>query len=178
MTRTRIGFLSALLALVFGSATFLACGGDEAAATGSGTSGGPSGGSTVVEVTPPPVPVEPQPSFDEPNFQLVSAVTGPFTAGTAGSFEVRLTPRGEYHVNREYPWTVTVTGPEGVTLPQPTIESTGATELTDTVARFTVPFTASAPGTHRLVAAVDFGICTAEGCQFEVRNVAVDVTVN
>lgn len=165
---TRIWLIVSVLGLA--SLGLWACGEEAAAPT--------TPGPTVVEVVPPPVPVEPRPSWDEPNFELVGTASGPFTAGTAGAFELRLTPRGAYHVNREYPWTVSVTAPEGVAVPTPTIESAGATEMTDTVARFTVPFTASAPGTHRMVAAVDFGICTEEGCQFEVRNVAVDVTVN
>jgi hypothetical protein len=160
------------LALVslLSSLLYVACGGDEEAAP-----------TTVAEPALPPPPAPPtkaRPAWDEPNFELVGTAAGPFTAGTPGAFEVRLTPRGEYHVNREYPWTVTITAPEGVTVPQTTLESGSAAEMTDTIARFSVPFTPTTPGTHHLVAAVDFGICTEEGCQFELRNVAVDVTVN
>jgi hypothetical protein len=143
-----------------------ACGGEEAPASSAPTT-----------ETPAP-PAEARASWAEPNFTLVGTAPEALTAGTAGAFEIVLTPLGEYHVNREYPWTVSVTGPEGVTLPQPTLESGSAAEMTDTVARFSVPFTASTAGTHHMVASVDFGICTDEGCQFETRAVAVDVTVN
>jgi len=157
--------LSLLLSMAgLGAWGVTACGGEEAA--------------VVPTAETPAPPVEARAAWAEPNFTLVSTAPASLTAGTAGSFELVLTPLGEYHVNREYPWTVSVTGPEGVTLPQPTLESGSATEMTDTVARFSVPFTPTATGTHHMVASVDFGICTDEGCQFETRAVAVDVTVN
>jgi hypothetical protein len=86
---------------------------------------------------------------------------------------VRLTPRGEYHVNRNYPWSVTVTPPAAVLVPTATFDSTTAAEMTDTIARFVVPFTPSAAGTHEVTAAVDFGICREEACIFQMHNVLV-----
>ncbi len=168
MATTRSALVTLFTMLGLSACCMTACGGEEAPATG---------GPTVAE-TPVAPPAEARPSWSEPNFTLVGTAPAPVAAGTPGSFELVLTPLGEYHVNREYPWTVSVTGPEGVTLPQPTLESGSAAEMTDSIARFSVPFTASAAGTHHLVANVDFGICTDEGCQFETRAVAVDVTVN
>lgn len=168
-TRGRTPLLVTLLLSMAGltACCMTACGGEEAPAIIP---------PTTAEVPAPPA--EARPSWTEPNFTLVGTAPAPLTAGTTGAFELVLTPLGEYHVNREYPWTVTVSGPEGVRLPQPTLESGSAAEMTDTIARFNVPFTATTPGTFHLVASVDFGICTDEGCQFETRAVAVDVTVN
>jgi hypothetical protein len=128
------------------------------------------------ETPPAPPPTEARPSWEESNFTLNAAAGGPYAANAAGTFELRLDTRGGFHVNREYPWMVTVTTPTGVTTPSATIEGGGIT-LEETSARIPVAFTASAPGTHRITCAVDFGICTEENCQFETRNVAVDVTV-
>lgn len=166
MATNRSTLLTVLLSLGLTACCMTACGGEEAA-----TSAPPA------TETPAP-PAEARASWTEPNFTLVGTAPAPVAAGAPATFEVVLTPLGAYHVNREYPWTVSVTGPDGVTLPQPTLESGSAAEMTDTIARFNVPFTASAAGTHHLVANVDFGICTDEGCQFETRAVAVDVTAN
>jgi hypothetical protein len=157
------------LALALGTVGLVACGGEEEAA-GSGATETPP-----VPETPPP-PAEARPSWEESNFTLNASATGPYAPNAAGTFELRLDTRGGFHVNREYPWMVTVTTPTGVTTPSATIEGGGIT-LEEASARIPVSFTATAPGTHRITCAVDFGICTEENCQFETRNVAVDVVV-
>lgn len=162
----------------------LGCGG----ASGAGEpppvpSGGSSGGAGTVttpdDMDRPTDEAEPadeaRASWTEETFELTGTATGPFAVGTASSFEIRLTPRGEYHVNREYPWSVTVTPPAAVTVPTTTFDAGTATEMTDTVARFVVPFTPTAAGTHDVTAAVDFGVCREEACVFEMRNVLVQV---
>lgn len=164
-------WLALSIAFALAGATFglVACGGDEEAA-GSGATEAPP----VPEAPPPPA--EARPSWEEANFTLNASATGPYAPNAAGTFELRLDARGGFHVNREYPWMVTVTTPTGVTTPSATIEGGGIT-LEEASARIPVSFTATAPGTHRITCAVDFGICTEENCQFETRNVAVDVVV-
>lgn len=160
----------------------VACGGDEASggeSAGAGASGGSSGGGApVVDEVPPPVvdePEEARPSWADETYELTAVATGPYAAGAPGSFEVRLTPRGEYHVNRNYPWSVTVTPPAAVLVPTATFDTTTAAEMTETIARFVVPFTPTAAGSHAVTAAVDFGICREEACIFQMHNVLVSI---
>jgi hypothetical protein len=165
--------LSLTLALAGWTLALVACGGEEAA------SPAPAEGATEPTAEappPPPPPTEARPRWDESNFTLDAVAAGPYAANVAGTFELRLDARAGFHVNREYPWMVSVTVPEGVSTPSGTIEAPGMT-LAETSARIPVTFTPGAPGTHRITCAVDFGICTEENCQFETRNVAVDVVV-
>src|SRR5258706_10920775 len=84
-----------------------------------------SGGSDAPTTEPPPtsaapVAAEARAVWDEPSFELRGDAPGPYTAGTEGHFAIRLTPRGHYHVNQEYPLSITLTGPSGVTFPSST----------------------------------------------------------
>lgn len=126
-------------------------------------------------VEPEVAPEEPRATWTEDTYELTSTATGPYAVGVPSTFEVRLTPRGEYHVNTNYPWSVTVTPPAAVLVPTATFDSTTAAEMTETIARFVVPFTPTAAGTHTVTAAVDFGICREEACIFQMHSVLVTV---
>ncbi len=142
-------------------------GGAEPPATGTGTR----------ETSPPPAPAEARAVWDEPSFELRAEAPGPFTAGTEGHFTIRLTPRGHYHVNQQYPMSVTLTGPAPVTFPSATVTAEHAETFTEQLAQFDVPFTAEA-GAHHITALVDFAVCTPEACMPDTRTVAIDLSVN
>ena len=125
----------------------------------------------------PPVPAEARAVWDEPSFELRAEAAGPFTAGTQGQFTIRLTPRGAFHVNHDYPMSVTVTGPAAVTFPSATLAADRAATFTERLAQFDVPFTATA-GAHHVTALVDFAVCTPEACMPDTRTVAIDLSVN
>lgn len=121
---------------------------------------------------------EPGPVAEDPTFELRAEASGPYAAGEEGSFEIRLTPRGRYHVNEEYPMTITLDGPDGVSLPPEDLGVDDAAEYAEARARFSVPFTAAAAGEHRVTADVDFAVCTPEACMPERRTLALVLPVN
>lgn len=181
-TSSRYFLLSVILGLSVG------CGGDESAAgsgEGAGSAGGSSGagasggGGPIVVEEGPDIAVEEgdeaRPTWTEDTYELTAVATGPYAVGTPSTFELRLTPRGEYHVNLNYPWSVTISPPAAVLVPTATFDSATAAEMTETVARFVVPFTPTAAGSHDVTAVVDFGICRAEACIFQMRNVLVHI---
>jgi hypothetical protein len=135
---------------------------------------------TTVEDQPPPSSAAPAAEvravWDDPSFELRSDATGPYTAGTEGHFAVRLTPRGNYHVNQDYPLSITLTGPSGVTFPHATVTREQAQTMTEQLAVFDVPFTSTA-GAQHLTALVDFAVCTPEACMPDTRTLAIDLTV-
>ena len=147
-----------------------------------------SGGSTETTAPPPSsetraapptvAPPEARAVWDEPSFELRSDAPGPYTAGTEGHFTIRLTPRGNYHVNQDYPLSIALTHPSEVALPHVTLAAADAQTMSEPLALFDVPFTASAAGTHHLTTLVDFAVCTPEACMPDTRTVAVDLTVN
>ena len=126
--------------------------------------------------TTPPAPAEARPRWAEAGFELGSTATGPFQAGQEGHFDIRLAATGNYHVNEDYPISVQITGPDGVTLPHATLARPDAAEFSSTVARFDVPFTATA-GHHELRALVDFAVCTPESCMPDTRTLAIALDV-
>lgn len=165
MAMARYTVAAALLGLLS-----TACGGEEASTTEQS-----QGGGTTAE-TPPPPPAEARPRWEEAGFELGSTPAGPFQAGQEGHFDIRLAARGNYHVNQDYPISVQITGPDGVTLPRATLGRPEAAEFSETIARFDVPFTATA-GHHELRALVDFAVCTPESCMPDSRTLAIALDV-
>lgn len=113
---------------------------------------------------------------EDARFELRATATGPYRAGEPAIFAVTLTPRGEYHINQEYPIEVRVTAPAAVTLPKATLARADAAEFADAKARFDVPFTATA-GTHALEVKVDFAVCTPSTCEPTDRTLSLSLPV-
>ena len=113
----------------------------------------------------------------EPNFELRLTAGGPYTTGTAGTFGIALTPSEGWHVNQEYPMRVELTAPAGVGLAKSELERTDAAEYADERARFDVAFTPTASGEHRVLAKVDFAVCTPQNCVPDERTLALVLPV-
>jgi len=111
--------------------------------------------------------------IEDPSFLLRANAQGPYRSGELGRFGISLTPRGEYHVNQEYPMSIELTGPNGVEFPKSTLERADAAEFGEQEARFDVPFTPGATGEHRIEAKVSFAVCTPENCVPDERTLAV-----
>lgn len=114
---------------------------------------------------------------EDPRFELRASPQGPYVPGQQGRFEIALTPRGNFHVNTQYPLSVRLAGPAQVRFPRAELGPEQAAELGEPRARFDVPFTASAAGRHRVTAAVDFAVCTPESCMPECRTLALVLPV-
>lgn len=125
----------------------------------------------------PVVEAEPGPRVEDPTYELVATASGPYTAGQPGTFEIRLLPRGDHHVNVDFPFEVALAGPEPVRFPETSLDSEDAAELTEQRARFSVPFTPEAAGEHRVTATVDFAVCTPSTCLPEQRTLALVLPV-
>ncbi|MBK8169091.1 MAG: hypothetical protein IPK60_01950 [Sandaracinaceae bacterium] len=117
------------------------------------------------------------PVVTDTGFELRATPEAGYRAGQAGTFAIALTPSGNYHVNQEYPIRVTLRAPSGVTLQKAELVRADAAEFGERLARFSVPFTATAAGTPRVEAEVDFAVCTPENCMPDRRTVAVTLAV-
>lgn len=154
---------STLLALVL----LIGCGGEEAANT---TEPQP-------EAEAAPVEAEPGPRVVDPTYELVATASGPYSSGEQGTFEIRLVPRGEHHVNVDFPFAIALAGPEPVRFAETSLDREDAAELTEQRARFAIPFTPGAAGEHRVTATVDFAVCTPSTCLPEQRTLALVLPV-
>jgi hypothetical protein len=120
---------------------------------------------------------EPGPTVEDPTFLLTATASGPYSNGQLGQFAITLTPRGEYHVNQEYPIRVEIEGPDAVGLAKSELERADAAEFGEERARFDVPFTPSAAGEHPVRAKIEFAVCTEENCVPDERTLALNLPV-
>lgn len=123
------------------------------------------------------------PDFDAPashqgeSYSLSLTAEEGYQAGALSSFAIDLTPRGEWHVNQEYPIHIDVAGQDGITLPKAELERADAATFTERAVRFLVPFTPATAGQPKVAAKVSFAMCTAENCIFHDETVALALPV-
>jgi len=97
------------------------------------------------------------------------------TVGVGATAWVRIFPAAGYHINTEYPFSLTLADPPaGMTFPQAVIEAG------DTVSegQLAVPIalTATQAGTFRVTGSIQFGICESDRCLSRAMPVVVEVT--
>jgi hypothetical protein len=114
---------------------------------------------------------------DDPSFELAAAKVGSYSVGQLGSFALSLTPRGEYHVNQDYPISIALQGDDGLSFPKSQLAKADAAKFGEKLARFDVPFTAAKAGDHRVEAKVRFAVCTKENCVPDERTLALMLPV-
>ena len=115
--------------------------------------------------------------MEDPTFTLSAVAAGPYTANTLGHFVLSLTPKGEYHVNEEYPIAITMSAPPGVTLAKAELAKGDAAEFSAKTARFDVPVTPTQVGEHHVTAKVSFAVCTPENCVPDERTLDLALLV-
>jgi hypothetical protein len=123
----------------------------------------------------PPAPASDR--VDDPAFELAAVPGGPYAVGQLGSFAVSLKPRGEYHINQDYPIAISFRPEPGVNLPKSEFKKADAAVFGERLARFDVPLTPEQKGAHRLEANVRFAVCTPETCIPDERTLALVLTV-
>jgi hypothetical protein len=125
----------------------------------------------------PAVPGVAPSSIDEASFSLRMAEAGPYKAGELARFVVHLEPRGQFHINQEYPIEIGLSGDVDTAFPKPTLARADAAEFGEKKARFDVPFTTKVKGDHKISANVKFAVCTAENCVPDERNLSLALAV-
>ncbi len=158
----------------------LACGSNEAPASEPAAAPAPTAPTTApapTAPTPAPTAAAAGPVVEDPTFTLAATAAGPYAANALGHFVVKLTPKGEYHVNEEYPIAIELKAPAGVTLPKASLAKADAAEFSASTARFDVPVTPTAAGEHRVTAKVSFAVCTPENCMPDERTLELALAV-
>ncbi len=117
------------------------------------------------------------PLVDEATFELRATAAESYASGELAQFAIQITPKGEFHMNDEYPTMITVRDAASVEFPKSELERADAAEWAAERARFDVPFTASEAGEHTVVCDVSFAVCTDENCIPEERTLAVNLPV-
>jgi hypothetical protein len=142
----------------------------------------------VAPLAPAPAEVKSAPAeaapasdrVDDPTFELAAASAGPYATDKLASFAISLKPRGEYHINQDFPISVSVqlsAGSAGIDFPKAKLDKPQAAEFDEQLARFDVPFTPRAAGMHKVEAQVKLAVCTPENCVPVERTLAVVLPV-
>jgi hypothetical protein len=114
----------------------------------------------------------------DPCFELrASADEGPFTAGKPGNFAITIHPKNEYHLNLEFPTSVSMQAPEAISLDSAKLGKKDAAVFSEQLIRFTVPFTPAAAGAHPVKSEVAFAVCTSKVCIPKKETVTVELPV-
>lgn len=120
---------------------------------------------------------KPSDTATDPSFTMQLKPAGEYTAGELGTLVLDLTPRAPYHVNQEFPITVKLKAPPGLSLPKTELQKADAAAFGEDKARFEVPFTPDKAGEYLVEAHVRFAVCTPETCVPDERDLALAVAV-
>ena len=94
-----------------------------------------------------------------------------------GRLELRVTPRGDFKVNTEYPWLLTINTPDSLTVGQRQWDVSSMERLTEDEALLAIPVSASAAGQYEVEGHLRFSVCNDARCDTPQANVVWSVTV-
>lgn len=98
-------------------------------------------------------------------------------AGQEGEVVVRVVPKQPWHMNLDYPTSLKLTPPDGVTLANAVQKKGDARKLDDSSCEFAVKFTPDAAGEHEVTGEFKFAVCQDEACSPVNRDVSFKVAV-
>ncbi len=116
------------------------------------------------------------------NFTVNSTV-GTCTANAECKITLRLEAKGDFHVNKEYPYKFKMNAaPAGVTYPTDTFSKANGDFTLDAsnekVGTMTLKFKSANKGAVSISGVFKLSVCSAQNCQMETANVTVPVTVH
>jgi hypothetical protein len=89
----------------------------------------------------------------------------PGKAAQKGLVKILIQPGSGYHVNKDYPASLTLTTiPAGVTVDKTKQTAKDATKLTEQEAEFDVSYTAATAGKQTVAGELKFAVCSANSC--------------
>lgn len=94
-----------------------------------------------------------------------------------GVAKIHIAPGQGFHFNKDYPASVTVTAPAGVTVPKTKLTAKDAASLSETGAEFDVAYTPSQKGKKTFTGELKFAVCSASSCDPKKEKLAFTVEV-
>ena len=104
---------------------------------------------------------------------------GSTKAGATGNGTVVVTPKGVWHLNREFPTSLSLTPSEGVTVTKPKLKLADAKKFDEHKGlEFSFPYEAKSAGKHKIDVKLKFAICIETSCSpvTETFSLAIDVS--
>lgn len=98
-------------------------------------------------------------------------------AGKEGEVVVRVVPKEPWHMNLDYPTSLKVEAPSGVSVVNADLKKADARKLDDTSCEFAVGFTPAEAGEHEFTGTFKFAVCQDEACSPVTEDVSFKVAV-
>jgi hypothetical protein len=118
------------------------------------------------------VPVQPA------DASYVLKIEAPAAAKGARSVaHIKLTPGAGYHMNKEYPTSLALTPPAGVTLDKAKLTAKDAAKWEEAGGEFAVQYTAVQPGKQRVTGELKFAVCSANSCDPKKSTISFEIDV-
>jgi hypothetical protein len=143
-----------------------ACGGDQKQPTAADAKS-PDKSAPLVAKDPPPadkVKVVDGPAPGDDRYTLRVEPAAEVKAGQEGTVKVTVVPKEPWHMNLDYPTSLALAAPEGVTLAKAEYAKADATKLDEKSAEFGLKFTARDPGDKAFTGKFKFAVCQDEAC--------------
>ena len=90
---------------------------------------------------------------------------------------LKITPGVGFHMNKEYPTSLALSPPEGVTLDKSKLTAKDAAKFEEREAQFDVAYTAAKPGKQIVTGELKFAVCSANSCDPKKSPVSFEIDV-
>ncbi len=102
----------------------------------------------------------------------------PAKKGQKAVAKIHITPGSGYHMNKEYPTSLTLSSvPAGVTVDKTKQTMKDAAKWEEAGGEFDVAYTAAAPGKKTVSGEIKFAVCSANTCDPQRSNVSFEIDV-
>lgn len=123
-------------------------------------------------------PTAKKPGGEQSEYTLVIEPPAEVPLGSDAMVTVKIVPQGEWHMNLDFPTSLTMTASEGVALAKEKLVKADALKLDDTGCDFGVGFTPSTAGEKSFKGKLKFAVCQDEACAPKTEEVEFVVAVN
>jgi hypothetical protein len=90
---------------------------------------------------------------------------------------LKITPGAGFHMNKEYPTSLALSPPDGVTLDKSKLTAKDAAKFDEAQAQFDVAYTAAKPGKQTVTGELKFAVCSANSCDPKKSVVRFEIDV-
>jgi hypothetical protein len=102
------------------------------------------------------------------NYIAEIKAAGDYKAGAEGTVEVTLSTKGDYHINKQYPYKFKATdpAPDGITFPKPVLARADGT-FEEKRGSFKVPFVVAKAGRATVSGTLYLSVCSDANCMMD-----------
>lgn len=101
----------------------------------------------------------------------------PAKKGQKAVAKIEIKPGSGFHMNKDYPTSLSLTPPAGVTIDKTKLTSKDATKWEEQGGEFDVAYTAAQPGKKVVTGELKFAVCSANSCDPKKSPVSIEIDV-